>query len=86
MGQKQIKGLNLDELTQLCEENNFSAFRAKQLYHWMYRHGVSDVDQMDNIPNEMSEYLASQYQLKTLDIENIQSSESENTKKSRIQN
>jgi len=81
MGQKQIKGLNLDELTQLCEENNFSAFRAKQLYNWMYRHGVSDVDQMDNIPNEMSEYIASQYQLKTLNIENIQNSKSENTKK-----
>ena len=81
MVQKQIKGLNLDELTLLCEENNFSAFRAKQLYHWMYRHGVSDVDQMDNIPNDMSKYFSSHYLFKTLEIENIQSSASEDTKK-----
>ena len=66
MVQKQIKGLNLDELTVLCEENNFSAFRAKQLYHWMYRHGVNNVTQMDNIPNKMSEYFADGYIFKTL--------------------
>ena len=81
MVQKQIKGLNLDELTLLCEENNFSAYRAKQLYHWMYRHGVDDVKQMENIPDDMSDYLSDRYQFKTLEVENIQSSKAEDTKK-----
>ena len=81
MVQKQIKGLNLEELTQICEENNFPTFRAKQLYHWMYRHGVSDLVQMKNIPKDISDYLSEQYQFKTLEIENIQTSSSEDTKK-----
>ena len=81
MVQKLIKGLNLDELTLLCKENNFSAFRAKQLYHWMYRHGVNDVEQMDNIPSVMSDYFSGRYLFKTLDIENIQNSSSEDTMK-----
>ena len=81
MVQKQIKGLDLDELTLLCKGNNFSAFRARQLYHWMYRHGVSDVKQMDNLPSDMSTCMSNQYQFKTLEIENVQHSTSEDTKK-----
>ena len=81
MVQKQIKGLNLDELTLLCKENNFPAYRAKQLYHWMYRHGVYDVKHMENIPDDMSDHLSKQYQFKTLEIENIQNSKKEDTKK-----
>ena len=81
MVQKQIKGLNLEELTHLCEKNNFPLFRAKQLYHWMYRHGVSDVGLMNNIPNDMSDYISTEYQLKTLEIENIQTSSTEDTQK-----
>ena len=75
MVQKQIKGLNLQEITRICEMNNFPTFRAKQLYHWMYRHGVNEVNQMNNIPKEMSELLSKEYQFKTLQIEEIQSSE-----------
>ena len=57
MRQKQIKGFNLDELIVMCEENNFSAFRAKQIYHWMYRHGALDVLDMYNLPDDLLKYL-----------------------------
>ena len=81
MVQKQIKGLNLQEITRICEMNNFPPFRAKQLYHWMYRHGINEANEMNNIPKEMSELLSQEYQFKTLQVEEIQSSEKENTKK-----
>ena len=81
MTQKQIKGLNLDELITLCEENNFSSFRAKQLYHWMYRHGTLDTSQMNNLPDEMIKFIEKNYVLKTLEIERVQDSNIENTKK-----
>ena len=61
--------------------NNFPPFRAKQLYHWMYRHGINETNEMNNIPKEMSELLSQEYQFKTLQVEEIQSSEKENTKK-----
>ena len=57
MTQKQIKGFNLDELIVMCEENNFSAFRAKQIYHWMYRHGALDISDMKNLPDDLLKYL-----------------------------
>jgi len=81
MTQKQIKGLNLEELGALCKENNLSAFRAKQLYHWMYRHGALELSQMNNLPDQMIKFIGENYILKTLEVERIQNSNLENTKK-----
>ena len=53
MTPKQIKGLSIEELTSLCMDNKFPEFRAKQIYQWMYRHGVTDVESMNNIPNDI---------------------------------
>ena len=81
MTQKQIKGLNLEELTSLCINNGFPEFRAKQIYQWMYKHGIMDLDFMNNIPKDLKKIIDENYILKTLDIEHIQNSKSENTKK-----
>ena len=69
MRQKQIKGLYLEELTSLCTEQGFTPFRAKQIYHWMYRHGVMDISLMNNIPENVKKFLEDNYTLKTLEIE-----------------
>ena len=81
MTQKQIKGLDLKELTDLCSLQGFPVFRAKQIYHWMYRHNVDDLSQMNNIPEDIRSYLEKHYILKTLKIENIRESRYEDTKK-----
>ena len=76
---KQIKGLNLKEITDLCISNNFTEFRAKQIYHWMYRHGVSSIDQMNNIPSKIKKMISDNFILNTLEISNIQKSNVEDT-------
>ena len=81
MRQKQIKGLNLEELTSLCINEGFSKFRAKQIYHWMYRHGVTDTSCMNNIPEDIKKIIDDNYVIKTLEIEKIQSASDEDTKK-----
>ena len=81
MRQKQIKGLSLNELTSLCEANNITAFRAKQIYHWMYRHGALDILDMNNLPDDLLKYLKNNFTIKTLEIERIQNSNVEDTKK-----
>ena len=81
MTKKQIKGLNLEELIAICSDNGFSEFRAKQIYQWMYRHGIMDIKSMNNIPNDMKKFINVNYILKTLEIEHIENSKSENTKK-----
>ena len=81
MTQKQIKGLDLSELTDLCCSQNFPEFRAKQIYHWMYRHNILEISQMTNIPLNIQNHIKENYILKTLEIENIQESAKEDTKK-----
>ena len=81
MTQKQIKGLTLKELMDICLIQNVPSFRAKQIYHWMYRHYVDDISKMNNIPESFRGYLKENYIINTLEIENIQESECEDTKK-----
>lgn len=81
MTQKQIKGLNLKELLDICLMQDIPSFRAKQIYHWMYRHYIDDISKMNNIPESVRGYLKENYIIKTLEIENIQESQNEDTKK-----
>ena len=81
MAQKQIKGLTLKELMDICLIQDIPSFRAKQIYHWMYRHYVDDISKMNNIPESFRDYLKENYIVNTLEIENIQESEYEDTKK-----
>tara|TARA_Y100001970_G_C14226839_1_gene856214 strand:+ start:882 stop:1916 length:1035 start_codon:yes stop_codon:yes gene_type:complete len=81
MRQKQIKGLDLKELTEICTQQDIPAFRAKQIYQWMYRHHINDISQMNNIPEDLRNYLKENYILNTIKIENIQESKYEDTKK-----
>jgi len=81
MTQKQIKGLALRELMDICKMQEVPSFRAKQIYHWMYRHHVDDIEQMNNIPESLRSYIKENYIINTLDIEHIQESEHEDTKK-----
>jgi len=45
--------LELAELEHLLQESGHSAFHARQLYRWLYRHGVTDFDQMTNLSKEL---------------------------------
>jgi len=81
MTKKQIKGLDLKELIEICIIKDVPSFRAKQIYQWMYRHHIDSISQMNNIPVPLRDYIDKNYILNTLKIENIQESELEDTKK-----
>ena len=74
MREKQIKGLNLDEITEICVANGFTPFRAKQIFHWMYRHGVTDIEEMNNIPDKIKNFISENFIFSTLEIDKIQES------------
>ena len=48
-----LKGMNLDEIKEWCEENGYSSYRAKQIYQWMYRHGLQSINEMSNISKKL---------------------------------
>ena len=55
-----LKSLTQEELTQALKEMGEPAFRGKQVFTWLHR-GVTDFDQMINIPKSLREKLAREY-------------------------
>ncbi|MBL0319983.1 MAG: 23S rRNA (adenine(2503)-C(2))-methyltransferase RlmN [Alphaproteobacteria bacterium] len=56
-------GLTQEELTQAVLAMGESAFRAKQLWHWIYSRGVTSFDAMHNINKALKERLNEHYTL-----------------------
>lgn len=50
------------------------AFRAKQIYSWLYHHYVDSFDQMNNLPANMREELKERYAISPLTIVKIEQS------------
>ena len=76
-----LKGMSLDEIKQWCQEHNQSPYRAQQIYQWMYKHGVQDAEEMENISQDLRNTIGNLCVLETLKIEKIDKSEIEPTQK-----
>lgn len=46
-------GFNKQELTDIMAERGYPAFRAKQLWHWIYYHGARDFENMTTISKDL---------------------------------
>ena len=44
-----LKGMNLAQIEDWCEVNEHSPYRAKQIYQWMYKHGLQSAEDMNNV-------------------------------------
>ena len=62
-GRVPLIGLELPEMTALFESHGFPAFRAKQVWNWIYQRGLRDFDGMNNLPKEMRVMLAEKYSI-----------------------
>ena len=76
-----LKGMNLDEIAKWCNDQGHSSFRATQIYQWMYKHGVLDVGDMNNISKKLKDTILQDCVLNTLAIEKIDKSSIERTQK-----
>jgi len=56
-------GLSRDEVKNVLKEHGFPAFRAAQLWHWVYNKGVTDFAQMTTIAKEQQPKLAEIFSL-----------------------
>ena len=56
-GRVTLIGLSLDELITLMQDYQVPAFRAKQIWHWVYQRGVPSFDAMKNLPADMRVFL-----------------------------
>lgn len=56
-------GLSKQELTDLVVAAGQPAFRAKQLWQWIYTKGAKDFDEMTNLAKELRQVMGEQYSL-----------------------
>lgn len=52
---------SLVALTAELQRRGLPGFRAKQIYHWLYRQAVASVEEMKNLPSEVREWLTEFY-------------------------
>jgi 23S rRNA (adenine2503-C2)-methyltransferase len=60
-GRRELVGLNREELITEMEAFGEKAFRAKQLWHWIYHQGVRDFSAMSSIARPLQEKLAQHF-------------------------
>ena len=57
--------LELAELEAALEARGWERFHARQLYRWIYRRGVSDVERMTDLPRPLRAQLAEEFSVAT---------------------
>lgn len=53
-----LRGLTLDKLTAFVQSAGQPAFRARQLYQWLFQKGALSFDEMTNLPKDFRAWLA----------------------------
>lgn len=69
---KNIRNTSLEELTEFFTENGEKAFRAKQVFEWVWKKSLTSFEEMTNISKETRELLENNYTFNTLQIHSQQ--------------
>ena len=78
---KDLKSLNLEQLTEELLGIGEKKFRAKQVYSWMHEKLVDSFDEMTNLSKDLREKLKENYTLQSLDAVAVQTSKIDGTQK-----
>lgn len=69
-----IRQLSLNELKNWLKNNNEPAFRAKQIFHWIWKNALSDFDLMHNLPDKLKQNLKDNFTINDIkDISQLKS-------------
>jgi 23S rRNA (adenine2503-C2)-methyltransferase len=72
MVKKDIRALTVEQLTQLFKEINEPAFRAKQVYDWLWAKSAVNFDQMSNLSKNLRDYLNTNFAINAVQISELQ--------------
>jgi len=56
-----IRNLSLAEIISHLQDANFPAFRAKQIFEWLWKKNVGSFQQMGNLGKEIIHFLEEKY-------------------------
>lgn len=69
-----IRNLSLDDLTSSLADLGFPKFRAKQVYHWLWKQAKPGFSEMGNLPNTLIAMLQEHFFIDTLIEDTVQRS------------
>src|SRR6218665_1458200 len=72
MPKKDIRALSLEQLTALFGELGEPAFRAKQVYDWLWAKGMTDFGQMSNLSKKLRDHLDEHFVINAVQIHELQ--------------
>lgn len=81
MEKKDIKSLNLDELTAELAEMGLPKFRAKQIYEWLHVKLAENFEEMTNLSRDLRKTLDERYTLVCLRAVDVKISQLDGTRK-----
>ena len=67
-----ILTLSLDEIKNFLTKKGEKAFRAKQIYEWLWKKPVISFDSMTNLSKDLRNLLKENYTIQALEIDNMQ--------------
>lgn len=80
MEKKNIREESLQNITKFLTENGEKAFRAKQVWQWLWQRGISDFEEMTNLSKATRELFATAYYFDNLIPDCVQTSGDGTTK------
>lgn len=75
-----ILTLSLDEIKNFLTKKGEKAFRAKQIYEWLWKKPVGSFDGMTNLSKDLRNLLKENYTIQAVEIDNIQVSKDKTIK------
>jgi 23S rRNA (adenine2503-C2)-methyltransferase len=69
-----IRSLSLDELTDFFKNNGEKAFRAKQVYEWLWKKNARNFDEMTNLSKDLRLFLEEKFSIPHIEIKQFQRS------------
>ena len=79
---KSIRSLTLEQIKEAMTTHGQPAFRAKQIYEWIWNKSARSFDQMQNIPKDLRAWLEEEYALNCVAVEESQISSDRTIKSS----
>jgi 23S rRNA (adenine2503-C2)-methyltransferase len=74
MIKKDIRSLSIEDLRTFFLDKGFQAFRGNQVYEWLWKKSLKDIDQMTNISKDIRDILKSEFVINYIEIESVQKS------------
>jgi len=80
-GKQDIKDLSLDELYAKFRSLNQPAYRAEQVFEWIYSKRAASFGQMTDLPSKVRDYLSNKFEISVIGTASKQISRSDGTRK-----